>query len=383
MITAVQGASILPVIASVQPIDEERGSVYFKQIRHATTKGTGTAGQVVVDPRTGVTTSQGYASNILEAVTIATSASGTVSYTATLVGPIKRESFVISLATTNVQGKDVGNGAIWGAGVSGTIDYITGVVTLTFAADPGAGKAIVATYQQNYELSTDLPQIDSFYDSKSVMARVYALKGTIGMLQSYGMTKRFGMVAEDELAKDLVQEINREIGGDMIRKLANVALGLTTWSRTPPAGVSYFEHKQTFKDALQQAEATIVGNAGRGTISVLVVGKDTAAIIATLPGFQKLSDGTTLGSHVYGTLDGVTVVRVIEPNILGGYEGLALWKGQSPWEAAAVYAPFMPLSVTDALPQAPNPLISMKAAAVWCGVETLVPQYVTKFNVIA
>jgi hypothetical protein len=42
---------------------------------------------------------------------------------------------------------------------------------------------------------------------------------------------------------------------------------------------------------------------------------------------------------------------------------------------------FMPLAVTGTIPQAPNPLISQKAAAVWAGVDVLVPQYATRFNI--
>ena len=53
----------------------------------------------------------------------------------------------------------------------------------------------------------------------------------------------------------------------------------------------------------------MLGNAGRGMISSIVAGRDVCAIIGTLPGFVKLSDGSTIGSHIYGTLDGATVVR--------------------------------------------------------------------------
>jgi len=67
--------------------------------------------------------------------------------------------------------------------------------------------------------------------------------------------------------------------------------------------------KQTFKDALADAESVMLGNAGRGMISSIVAGRDVCAIIGTLPGFVKLSDGSTIGSHIYGTLDGATVVR--------------------------------------------------------------------------
>jgi hypothetical protein len=256
-------------------------------------------------------------------------------------------------------------------------------VTITFTGNPGVSN-VRASWLQNFELATDLPQIDTFYDSKGILARVYALKGTMGLLQSYGMTKRFGMVAEDEVAKDLVLEVNREIGGDMVRRgrAAALANGTTiTWPGKPPTGVSYFEHKQTYIDYLARVNQQLVTQAGRGTVSVLIVGLGHAATIETLPGFQKLSDGTTLGAHIFGTYNGITVVRVTESGMLGTNEGIALWKGLSPFEAALCYSPYMPLTMTNAIPNAPNPLQSMRAAAVWAGVDTLVQQYAVPFDV--
>lgn len=386
VITATYGLSVLPIIASVQPIDEERGNVYFKNIRSATTKGSQTAGDVVVDPRSTIKTPSSYSNDYQSGEVLGnTGGAPTTSLSGTLnLLPVRSETVKITVQDDpNTYCIDDGKGKLLGVGVSGTINYVTGAVVLTFAVAPAANKDVFAEYQQNYEMATDIPQIDSFFDSKGIMAKIYALKGTIGMLQAYGMKKRFGLVAEDELAKDLVQEINREIGGDLIRMLRAQAVGTTTFSKTTPAGVSYFEHKQTYKDQLAVAEATLVGNAGRGTISLMIVDKNQAAVIQTLPGWKKMYDGQGLGAHLYGELDGVPVVRVNEVGILGDGHGIALWKGSSPFEAACVYSPFMPLAVTSTLPQAPNPLQSMKAAAVWAGTDVLVPQYATKFDVVA
>ena len=58
-----------------------------------------------------------------------------------------------------------------------------------------------------------------------------------------------------------------------------------------------------------------------------------------------------------------------------------MWKGNSPWEAPAVYAPYMPLTSTATLPHTgKNPLGEMKAVACWAALETLVPQYSTKWD---
>jgi hypothetical protein len=53
------------------------------------------------------------------------------------------------------------------------------------------------------------------------------------------------------------------------------------------------------------AESVILGNAGRGTINNLIVGRNAASVLATLPGFVKISDGSTIGPHIFGRLDGI------------------------------------------------------------------------------
>jgi hypothetical protein len=384
VITAIAGVSVIPIIASVQPIDEERGTVYFKDVRAATTKGSVTAGEVITDPRSNIVTPAGFSNNSVVNEVDATTAASTLTYNFTLAQyPARTQTVTINLQNNPaIYAIDDGNGNLVGVGLSGTINYLTGAVSVTFAVQPATGLNIYSSYQISYEDAPDLPQIDTFFNSVAVTANVYALKGTIGLLQSYGMRRRFGLVAEDELAKDLVAEVNREIGGDLIRILYANAQGNTTWDKNPPStNISYFEHKQTFKDALADAESVLVGNAGRGTISQIICGRQVAGIISTLPGFEKLTDGTTLGVHVFGMLDGITVVRCPNADVLASNIALLVWKGLSPFEAPVVYAPYMPLVVTATLPVAPNPLQQMKAAAVWAGVQSLVPNFVTLLTV--
>lgn len=389
IITAVQGVSILPLIASNQPIDEERGNVYFKNIKASNTRGNLTAGQTIVDPRTGVVTPQGYAASGIAGEVVATGNGSLTTFSFVLAGkPIRSQTLKITVQDApTVYGEDVGPdgsglGIILGRGVWGSVNYITGQVQLTFGVAVVDTKSIFATYQQNLELSADLPQIETFFDSRGVTAELFALKGTVGMFQSYGMKNRFGLLADEELARDLVVELNREMAGRAVRLLRANAVGSTVWDKTPPsANVPYIDHKQTYMDSLLLAESEMIGNAGRGTITHLIVGKDHAAVVGSLSNFTKMFDGTSLGAHVYGKLDNIIVIRVIEPSILGAKEGIALWKGPSPFEAPIVHAPFMPLVVTGTIPQAPNPLGSMKAAASWTAIESLVGQYATKFDI--
>jgi len=392
VITATQGVSIMPVIASVQPIEEEQGTVYFRQVRAADTRGNATAGDKLQDPRQIGKTLIGYASaQVTNEVGDQGDGSAT-SFTFTLANaPVKSQSLSISMSAGSQEGLDIGAapggdsnvGRIFGSGVSGTVNYTTGQVTLTYAVAPANLVNILCSYQKNMEKATNLPQLDSFFDSTSVRAKVYALKGTFGMLQSFAMKKRFGKMAEDEMARDLVAEINKEIGGDLIRQLRANAVGSTTFDRTPPSpSVSPFENRQEIKQALANAAATMWGNAGRGDISVLLAGRTMAATLSTLPGFTRVGDANAIGPHVFGTLDGITVVKVNEAAILGAEQGVAIWKGPTPWEAACVYAPYMPLAITGTLNTETNPLQSQKAVAVWSAVKTVVPNFATAFDFI-
>jgi hypothetical protein len=384
VITVSYGTSVIPFIAQTQPIDDENGLVYFLNVRAGTTKGDTTAGDTFVDPKTGVTTPTSYSSNWVSELAYGTT-NGITSYTGYSLTqlPIRKGSLRVKLtSSSNAAGYDDQDGNIVGVDYTGasSVNYTTGAVTVVLAANPDNNDGITIEYQVNYELATDIPAIDSFFDSTQVTARVYALKGVTGMLQSYGMRKRFGMVAEDILAKNIVAQINAEIGGDLIGKLNTGAQGTTSWDKTPPAAaISYFEHKQTFKDSISDAEVVMMGNAGRGTITTMIVGRAIAGVISTLPGWNKLTDGNTVGPHVYGTFDGITIIRVPDTNILGASTAICMWKPNSPFEGPAVYAPFMPLVSTGTLPMA-NPLKTQKAAAVWAAVDVLVGNFATKLT---
>jgi hypothetical protein len=383
VLTVTYGSSIIPLICSVQPIEEEQGTIYFKQVRSATLKGNLTATQTILDPRSIQVTPNAFASNYVSGEVGGHTADNQVAYTlVTHINPVRPRTFSVAISELSVSGVDDGSENISGIGCSGTIVYSTGVVTLTLTADPGAAYHIVFAYQVNYELATTLPNIDTYYASQTILAKVFALRGTVGLLMSYGLRKRFGLVAEDELAKDLINEINAEIGGSLIRMMYAAAKGSTTWDQKVPTSVSWFEHQMSYKKGVATAEKCIVQAAGRGTISGIVVGISHSAIFDTLPGFEKLTDGNTLGPHLYGTFDGKAIIRVPEDAMLDEWAGMAFWKGTSPFEAPAVYSPFMPLVVTDLLPIGLNPLGTQRAAAVWAGLDVLVSNFITKLDVV-
>jgi hypothetical protein len=387
VITATMSNSVLPVIASTQTIESQKSIIWFKNVKALDSKGNVVAGDTLVDPRTGLKTPSGYASNevIGEEAVAATVAAQVVYGFAVNGGESVRSQFVkVYLDSDNgIFAQDFeGKGVLLGAGMSGTIDYTTGAISVTLAADPGAGDKVLVDYQQNLEEMSDIRRITSELDSTGIEAKAYALKGVMGMFQMFAMKKQFGDSALDDMATDLTREINAEIGGDFIRKYVSVAQGTTQFSLTVPTNISEKQHRESYAFRMADAESTMIGNVGRGTVKVMVVGREHAALVRGLDGFQLLSDGNSIGAHIFGTYKGITYVRVPEEALLAAKSGIGLYTGGSALESAGVYAPFMPLTVQDA-PLGPNPLTSQKVAATMAGTKVVVPGYCTKFNLVA
>lgn len=392
VITATMSNSILPVIASTQTIEAQKQLIYFKNIRAEDTKGNLTAMQKIVDPRLPLVTPAGYASNFVSALTVATG-DGTATHFAFSLGVPVRSQFIKFYLTATpaifcqdmgpMNGQPSNQGTLLGAGVSGTINYDSGAVDLYFAVAPANLATVKADYQVNLESATDLPRITSFLDNTTIEAKSYALKSVMGMFQQFALKKQFGDSALDDMTMDLTREVNAEIGGDFIRQYAALGSTPVTFSLTVPAGVSEKLYRESYAFRMADAEAALIAAAGRGTIKVMIVGLQHAALVRGLDGFQLLSDGNSLGAHIFGTYKGVTYVRVPEQALLDTKAGIGLYTGASPLESAGVYAPFMPLVITQTQNLSPNPLNEQKAAATMAGTKVVVPQYAQNFDLVA
>jgi hypothetical protein len=383
VITAAYGVSPLSVIANVQPIEDEHGTVYFKNVIAQTTKGNVTAGQKL-SAGVGVADVQpeGFASDrpVGEEVAVSIVGAGqSYAYNVQNV-PLRPHRVDVSVSGTNLKGTDNGNGQITGYKLYGTVDYISGAISVTIVDDIGAGQKVLVSYSIDLEGATDIPKLVSQLDSKSVHADVFALKGTMGLEMGFAMRQRFGMSLAHEVAKDLVAAINKEMMGVAINKLVNAAPSNVNYDKIAPAGISYEDHKRTWKDKLMIAEANILSQSDRGVANVVICGNQQAAVVGTLPGFVQLSDGADIGPHIFGTLDGRTVIRVPSANTLHPDKTLVMYKGPSNFEAALVQATFMPLMVTTAMPGGQNPLLNQKAAAVWSAIDVLVPNFLTSIT---
>jgi len=400
IITVNYGTSPISVISSIQSIEEERGNVYFRQVSAQTTRGNVTSGDIIMNPLAQEGKFPTTFAGDKYTVTIDTT-DGDTADDCSSTGPAALAAYLPlrpgkvsinvadSVAATNYTLVDDGTpvagvGKLVGASSTntnaawGTVNYNSGAITINYSTAPTASVNINVTSSTDFAGASTIPQINGGLTTRGVNARVFALKETVGLEQAYALKKRFGLIAEEEIAADLISAINAEICGQTITQLASAALGTTYWSKAAPTGVAYVDHKNSFKDKLADAEAVMVGNAGRGAINVLVAGRAASALISTLDGFVKLSDGSGYGPNIFGTLDGMTVVRVPNSSVLDTNTVIGIYKGGRPFEAASVFASYMPLVVTSALPTGVNPLLQQRAAAVWAAIDVLIPAFATK-----
>jgi len=387
VITASSAQSPIPLFASIQPLQEQQGTIYFKNVVAVTSRGGVSEDTKLIDPIHGrVNRPSQFAGEEIKGEELAIGDgsntgpfAGTVQY-----APVRKREFEVHFVVSGVPSKliDDGQGNIIGVGGYGTVDYETGDVSVTFLTAPDDTTKITMNYATNFESLTEIPTIRSEFDSMPVRAKTYALRSDVGLFKSYSLGKRFGINVEETMAKDLTQELTTEVASNVVMEAYVNATGNTEWNKATPDGISFTEHKLTFFDALSYAESMILTNAGRsGGASALIAGHEASALIRTLPGFKPAGDlNAVLGTHFFGTLDGKPVLR---SSVVPANEILMVSKGTSMFDTSVVYAPYLPLfvtSMTDGIDH--NPLKSQKGVALQAGMAAPVPTLITKITIV-
>lgn len=418
-ITAMFGKSVIPYIASEQVIDEVQGLVYFENIiaqgvkhRVVTPNGNATvevqnqyAGRGNVEPGDVFARGagapdkypQGYAGEMVYGEQL--DATGVVDGTEkefefTLINAPIRKNYVkliakIDNAAGNEQtivGIDDGKGNIIGGGIVGTVEYETGVVKVTYTTAPKADSHIIANYATNFELST-LPSIATELDSKFVKANVYGLQTDVSVLSSYMMGKRFNFDMQERAVQLLQEHILNEITTELLFKIATAYEEAgetdTIFNMKLPNGVSQQAHFNAVDYTFGTVSQKMARRSGKGTLSVALAGPDACAFLGQLSKFKKIGESTSWAT-VYGVYDNATIVircpQLEQFDSVNGSKSIYfLYKGTTPFDACAVYAPYMPLVGVEDLPVPTSMLQRRSAVASMAAVDVVVPGYIQKF----
>lgn len=386
-------SSATPIICNMQQLSDERGIVWYEQTKATTTRGNVTAGQILQNPLAAPQVyAEGYA-NAQLTVNLGTTVNSQLDYTYTAAFervPVKPRSVrvVVNMPTGILLATDPnGDGNLFGNGLLGTVDYETGDVVLKFGDNPGANIPVVGTYATDIEASGNISTINVDLLSKEINATAYALQAQIGLFKQYAMSKRLGINASDRLAQKLSDEMANELTTQAIAMVEANAVGVTNWNKAMPAGVSWYLHKQGFKDALNEAEGVIFDNAGRGGITCIIASRKAATLFKSMPGFSKAALPVGAGATLYGTYEGVPIIRApqLDDGPSSAYPNgfaIPLYRGDQPYDGAIVHGTYMPLVSIKDIPVSTNITMQRQGVATWSGFAIVAPNFITRLNII-
>lgn len=337
-------------LVSVQPMLGPTSMVFYLQFVYGNTKGAVQKGGVIEDYQGYTRAADMYSSERVELESLSTGTGAAGPYTGSLtyipVRPGTIEIETIVAAASEVVTDDGAGGLSNAAGATGSVNYATGEVSVTFSgvtSDP-----ITTSYDYNMEGNPNIPEIDLVLTSSPVIARTRKLRSRWSMEAAANLRNVHGIDAEAELVAVLAEELKFEIDREIIGDLHTIAgAGEVSFDRKLPAGVSWTEHKQAFVDTLVEASNLIFSATRRATGNWCVAGVQVCNIIETLPGFVPSGLAGGMGVMKIGTLQGKWDIYkdpyMVPENFLVGH------KGTSFLETGYIYAPYIPLYETPTI----------------------------------
>ncbi len=379
-------------IVTVQPMAGPTSLLFYLDFVFGTTKGQIMAGQTAFDAIAGPLDTRTYSSeDVIGEDTGQTKPSngGLVTFTLKFA-PVRPKTFRLDLDTVeNTIATDDGLGNISGTDiVAGTINYLTGVVNITFAA--GASGALLASYVFDSEANDKIPEYELQLTSSLVTARARKLKVRWSLEAAQQVNALHGLDLENELVGAIAQQIKFEIDRETINNLFNIAAaGTSTWSKTVPAGISFTEHKLSLVDAIIDASNLIYLATKRAQANFIIASTDVATIIESLPTFipnpGALQTQGTTGIVKIGVLQNRWVVYkdpFLGQNLPPAQRSIAIvgYKGASFNDAGYIYAPYIPLYLTPTVTL--DDFVARKGIATQYGTKVVNPRMYAKLQIV-
>lgn len=394
VITSVFGNSVLPLFTSEQPLQDKQGVIYFENVIAKSARGNVQPGDIL---NAGASAKGvypvGYASEGITGIAVANA--GAEPGASINLGVTKiRPTYVVIKEGAKVIATDDGKGNIIGAGVTGTIDYATGVLA-NLTIGHTTTEAVTANVATDFEADgSAIPRLNVEYDSKVVKVGTYALQADTSILASFISKKRLGIDANKRAIEVLQQQVLREITNEAIKKIATAtdftaATRYTTFNTTLPTGVSLQAHYNSYNLTHAKVQNKMSEVSGRGNFGAIIAGTEFCEFLTGLNEFKQ--EGTITDDPSYfGTLGGrygnVKVVRAPQLHKLTGVDddkkaALCVYQN-SKVDAAAVFAPFMPIVVTNDIPVSDNLLQRRSLIASMATTEVVVDKYLQKVALV-
>lgn len=360
-------------IVSVQPLLGPTGLVYYLRFRYGSNKGAMRGGSLNAGyPSDDSTSLQQlasgdgnldiyYTSQFIQNETSSTDAGGdTVStfaaleHTPVIAGTVTGTIYDGSTAIQTFVVAESGTFTFTNVGsaptpsvTSGSVDIVTGEVTLTWTADPGPNH-FVTSYEYNMECNQDLPEVNLVIESEEIAAKTRKLKAVWSYEAQQDLRSQHNLDAEAELTAVLAQEINLEIDREVLTDLRNNAGTVAVWDFNTALGDTIKEKYESLYVKVVELSAVVHRKTLRGGCNWLVTSPEVASIFETATaGFAPSPSETftsSLGIQYVGTINNRW--RLYKDPLFPQGQILAGYKGDSYMDSGYFYCPYVPLTQT-------------------------------------
>ena len=195
-----------------------------------------------------------------------------------------------------VQDDQNGNIIDGGGNVVGSINYITGAVSIT-----GYGACSYDfSYAFNSEGNLNIMDYELKLSSTPVTAKIMKLKAVWSEEADQNLQSMYNIKAEPVLLNALTNALQYQKHRQVIFDLrARADAGFVSWDALAPSGVNYQTHKFSIIDAFETASNFIFGATNMVAGNWLLLGLQAATVVATLPQFVSKNNRTQMQGITY------------------------------------------------------------------------------------
>ena len=340
---------IAPEIVSIQPMTAPVGAIFYFELKYGQNKGTVQAGQKLVKDF-----NRDYSSQYIDGETVGTGTGGQQTFTGYSLQwtPVIPNTVTVQAGT--VVATDDGAGNLVGTGVtSGSVNYTTGAVAITFTTAPAAGVAVLALYQYNAEGNSEVPDVYIDVALVAVTAKSRKLKALWSSEAADDLKALHGVDAEQELVAGLGSELALEIDREIITDIQNGNTGAqASYDLAVPSGTKELDQIRGLITPLTLIANQIGKNTLRGPANWVVMSYDLAAYVEQLStdgffrpvfagntdAFNPAEQPQTWGMMKMGTIQ--TRFVCYKDPYLTATDMVVGYKGNSFVDAAYVWAPY-------------------------------------------
>lgn len=259
-------------------------------------------------------------------------------------GTVAVQTFVVAESGT-FSFTAIGSPSAYATG--GTLDVVTGEVTLTWNSDPGANH-IQVSYEYNMECNADLPEVNLSIESEEIAAKTRKLKAVWSYEAQQDLRSQHNLDAEAELTAVLAQEINLEIDREVLTDLRNNAGTIAVWDFNTALGDTIKEKYESLYVKVVEVSNVVHRKTLRGGCNWLVTSPEVASVFETATaGFAPAPSETftsSLGIQYVGTINNRW--RMYKDPLFPQGQILLGYKGDSYMDSGYFYCPYVPLTQT-------------------------------------